>query len=215
MVNVKVCGILRIEDIGYINKFKPDYIGFVFAHSSRQVSDSVAMELKRKLNPTIKSVGVFVNDDIKRVARLCNTGVIDMIQLHGDEGEDYIVKLKSQTSAPIIKAVRVKNECDILCVEGLSCDYLLLDTYKEDHYGGSGETFDWSMVQGITEPFFLAGGLHSGNVLQAICQTSPYAVDVSSGVETDGYKDGDKINEFISTVRSVKSADLTQGARGG
>lgn len=137
MVNVKVCGILRIEDIGYINKFKPDYIGFVFAHSSRQVNDSVAMELKRELNPTIKSVGVFVNDDIKRVARLCNTGVIDMIQLHGDEGEDYIVELKSQTSAPIIKAVRVRNECDIICVEGLSCDYLLLDTYKEDQYGGS------------------------------------------------------------------------------
>jgi phosphoribosylanthranilate isomerase len=204
MVKIKICGISRKEDINYINETKPDYIGFVFAQSRRQVSDSHAMELRKELNSTIKSVGVFVNDDIKRVVELCNTGIIDMIQLHGDEGEDYISKLRTLTLAPIIKAVRVKCQRDIYYAMELSCDYLLLDTYKENQYGGCGETFDWRMVHDISKPFFLAGGLHSDNVLQAISQTNPYGIDVSSSVETDGYKDREKINTFINKVRDVK-----------
>lgn len=186
-----------------MNEILPDYIGFVFAQSKRQVSKDIAKGLKNELSSSIKAVGVFVDAEINNIINLCDSGTIDMVQLHGNEGEDYIKELKKQVLVPIIKAVRIKNGEELRYVEELSCDYLLLDTYKENQYGGCGETFDWSKAINISKPFFVAGGLKSDNVLQAINQTMPHAVDVSSGVETEGSKDRDKIIEFITIVRSI------------
>lgn len=201
MTKIKICGLTRMEDIECVNELMPDYIGFVFTQSRRQVNEARAMSLKDKLNIGIKSVGVFVNEKPETIVRLCNIGLIDAVQLHGDEGEDYIARLKEGVNVPVIKAVRVRNQRNIINAEKLSCDYLLLDTYKVGQYGGSGESFDWSMVAGINKPFFLAGGIHLDNVLMAINQTNPYAIDVSSGVERDGFKDQSKIREFITKVR--------------
>ncbi|MGB4660463.1 MAG: phosphoribosylanthranilate isomerase, partial [Mobilitalea sp.] len=191
MTKIKICGLSRPIDIEMVNNVLPDYIGFVFAKSKRQVNDSTALLLKSNLDPKIQVVGVFVNEDSNRIVRLCQEGVIDVIQLHGDEGEGYIRQLKSSVSNPIIKAVRVQTAEDIRLAEELSCDYILLDTYKDNQYGGSGETFNWSIVPKGKKPFFLAGGINTENVLEAIESMNPYCIDVSSGVETDGYKDLD------------------------
>lgn len=204
MTKIKICGLSRPIDIEMVNNVLPDYIGFVFAKSKRQVNDSTALLLKSNLDPKIQVVGVFVNEDSNRIVRLCQEGVIDVIQLHGDEGEGYIRQLKSSVSNPIIKAVRVQTAEDIRLAEELSCDYILLDTYKDNQYGGSGETFNWSIVPKGKKPFFLAGGINTENVLEAIESMNPYCIDVSSGVETDGYKDLDKIKDIVKKVRSVK-----------
>jgi len=202
MTKIKICGLTRLADIDMVNDVLPDYIGFVFAKSKRQVSEIAAGELKLRLNPAIKAVGVFVNEDINRICRLCNAGTIDIVQLHGKEEEGYILKLRSSITNTIIKAVRVRNTEDINTASELPCDYLLLDAYKEDQYGGSGEAFDWSIITKIRKPFFLAGGIHPGNVLQAISTVHPYCIDVSSGVESNGCKDEDKIIDIVTKVRS-------------
>ncbi len=204
MTKIKICGLSRLSDIDMVNEVLPDYVGFVFAKSRRQVSEAFAGVLKSKLNPNILSVGVFVNDDIDLIINLCNTKTIDIVQLHGDENEEYITKLKSAITKPIIKAVRVRNTEDIIKAGTIPCKYLVLDAYKENQYGGSGETFDWSMITKVGKPFFLAGGIHPNNVMRAIAQTQPYCIDVSSGVETDGRKDLTKIRNIVKKVRSVK-----------
>ena len=131
-------------------------------------------------------------------------GAIDLVQLHGDENGDYIKALKSRVPNRIIKAVRVRSPEDVKRAVEFSCDYLLLDTWHEQHYGGTGNVFDWSLVPKTIKPFFLAGGINSANIAQAIEKLSPYAVDVSSGVETDGYKDPAKILEIVSRARRIK-----------
>lgn len=203
MPKIKICGLTRKQDIDAVNAALPDYIGFVFANSRRQVTPESAKDLKTCLNPSIKAVGVFVNENMENIMRLCDSRVIDVVQLHGDESEDYIRKLKSCVSNEIIKAVRVKSPEDIEKALKLPCDYLLLDTYHENKYGGSGMTFDWSMIPDIGRPYFLAGGIDSGNILQAIEQFRPYCIDVSSGVETDGCKDPDKIREIVVKVKAA------------
>lgn len=201
MAMIKICGLTRKVDIEAANEARPDYIGFVFARSRRQVDEEQAKALKACLNPSIKAVGVFVNEEMARIIRLCHSGVIDLIQLHGDEDEDYIQALKSCVTNPVIKAVRVKDAGDIRQALALSCDYLLLDAWHEDQYGGMGRTFDWSLIPEINKPFFLAGGIHSGNILQAIEKCRPYGIDVSSGVETAGLKDPEKIREIVALAR--------------
>lgn len=201
IAKIKICGLSRPEDIEMVNEFMPDYIGFVFAKSKRQVNDLEAQKLKNDLNPAIKVVGVFVNDHIERIINLYNRGTIDLIQLHGDEGEDYIRKLKVQVAAPIIKAIPVRSNWDIRNAEKLNHDYLLFDTYSQRQRGGTGKTFDWNMISNISRPFYIAGGINVNNVLQAIRQVKPYAIDVSSGVETDGYKDKEKIRQLISRIK--------------
>ena len=203
MTKVKICGLSRIEDIEYCNELLPDYIGFIlgFPKSKRNVSFEQAKLLKSKLNSSIKSVGVFVNADIDYICSLCDANVIDYVQLHGNEDDDYISKLKSKVDKPIIKAVRVQSKEDILSAETLNCDYLLLDTYVKDAIGGSGIAFDWSIIPNISKPYFLAGGLNSNNVSKAIAMCNPYAVDVSSSVEDGAYKSKQKIAEFISAVK--------------
>lgn len=202
MTKIKICGLTRVTDIDIVNQAKPDYIGFVFAKSRRQVPEEVAFELKQKLSPSIQAVGVFVNEDVQKIIRLCQSGTIDIIQLHGEENDEVISELRATLPNPIIKAIRVRGEEDIVMASKLTCDYLLFDAYKEDQYGGSGETFDWSVITKLDKPFFLAGGIHVGNVESAIERTNPYCIDVSSGVEKDGWKDQDKVFDIISRVRN-------------
>lgn len=203
MTKLKVCGLSRDIDIDIANELIPDYVGFVFANSSRQVDEELACYLRAKLEPVVQSVGVFVNDSLERIIRLCNAGIIDLVQLHGDEDEEYIRMLKKEIHQPVIKAVRVQSKDDILKAEELSSDYILLDCYHESQYGGCGKSFDWSLITKVHKPFFLAGGINNRNVIQAINQAQPYCIDISSGVETDGWKDRIKIIEILRKIRSV------------
>ena len=201
MTKVKFCGLRRTEDIEYVNELKPEYIGFVFAKKSkRYVTPDEAKKLKNLLDPGIKACGVFVNEDIDEVVRLLREGIIDIAQLHGSEDEAYIKELKSKTDACVIKAFEVKGEDVIKEAEDSSADIILLDSGK-----GSGMVFNWQLIKGISRPYFLAGGLTPENAEDAISALSPYALDVSSGIETDGYKDRTKMEHFIQAVRSVKN----------
>lgn len=201
MTKIKICGLKRKEDISYVNELLPDFAGFVFAKSSRQVDAKKAAELKKQLSPKIKAVGVFVNADPEFIAELYQQQIIDLAQLHGDETADYIHRLKHLCpSLPLIKAVRVQSTKQILEAEKLPCDYLLLDTWQKDSYGGSGKTFDRSLIPPLTKPWFLAGGLNAENIAESISQCHPWAVDVSSAVETDGVKDKEKIKLFIERI---------------
>jgi len=204
MTKIKICGLTRKEDIEAVNRWLPDYTGFVFCQSRRRVTQEQAALLKADLDLRIKAVGVFVNELLPSIVKLCNTGVIDVVQLHGDESEAYIKELKNQISCPVIKAVRVQSTEQVRLAEKLSCDLLLLDTYQKAEYGGSGKTFDHSMIPLLEKRFFLAGGLESSNIAEVIEKYSPYGVDISSGVETDGIKDENKIRQIIQTVRSLK-----------
>lgn len=203
MTKIKICGLTRKADILAVNEVLPDYIGFVFARSIRKVSEETAMELKELLRPEILSVGVFVNEELDRISHLCDRGIIDVVQLHGDETPSYINKLKEYIHCPIIKALRVSGKDVLKDVEGIPCDYLLLDTYHKEQYGGTGERFDWSVIPKLSQPYFLAGGIGCNNILEAIKLVKPYCVDVSSAVETEGFKDTVKIKEIVQKVRKV------------
>lgn len=200
---VKICGLIREEDITMVNELRPDYIGFVFAESRRKVSDEQAKRLKAKLSKEIPAVGVFVNDSIEHISMLWKEGIIDMIQLHGDEDEAFITVLRRVTQCPVIRAIRVKDMGDIQ--EGMKtcADYVLLDTFQKDAYGGTGEQFDLQLIPEGYRPYFLAGGVSGENVEDIIQKWHPYAVDVSSGVETDGFKDYQKVKDIIQRVRTV------------
>lgn len=206
MRKIKICGLFRECDIDYVNEAMPDFIGFVFAKSRRQVSNVWAEAMRPKLKPEIIPVGVFVNESLAKVAELLNDNIIEIAQLHGEENENYIQELKALTNKPIIKAVRVLSQQDIEGAQDTVADFLLLDNGT----GGTGESFDWSLVSQEKnqnqnqkpKPFFLAGGLKAGNIKQAIAATSPYAVDLSSGVETAGLKDRAKILEIVRRMRN-------------
>ena len=197
MTKIKICGLTRTEDIRIVNSLRPDYIGFVFADfSKRYVTPEKAAELKAKLSPDITAVGVFVDEDVEKVAGLLKEGIIDIAQLHGHEDEDYIKKLRKFTDKPIIKVFNIKRISSFDEVEKSSADYVMIDSGY-----GEGKTYDRSGLGSIRKSFFLAGGLSPDNIEQAIEETHPYAVDISSGVETDGVKDEDKIRRIISLVR--------------
>lgn len=202
MTKIKICGLFRTEDADYANAALPDYIGFVFAQSRRQVTPAQAAAIKQRLDAHIKAVGVFVDAAIDNVAALVNNGLIDVIQLHGSEEAAYIERLRAKTDAPVVKAVRVQSSQQVLAAQSLPCDYLLLDTYHPQLAGGSGECFDWTQLPELTKPYFLAGGINTGNIREAL-KLNPYAIDVSSGAETCGIKDRDKIIELVRIVRSV------------
>lgn len=197
-MKIKICGLFRACDIDYVNEAKPDMIGFVFARSRRQVSVGWAEAMRPKLRSEITPVGVFVNESPAKVAQLLNNNIIEIAQLHGDETENYLEELKSLTSKPIIKAVRVLSHADIEAAQQTVADFLLLDNGT----GGTGESFDWRHARKGKKPFFLAGGLKADNIEQAILSTSPYAVDLSSGVETDGLKDRTKILEIVRRMKN-------------
>lgn len=198
-MKLKFCGLTREADIRAANETRPDYIGFVFAES-RRVTDEQAARLRALLSPGIQAVGVFVNDDPTHIALLANRGVIDLIQLHGSESAAYIRRLRTMTAAPIICALRVGKQTDIKRAESNLVDFLLLDTYTKDAYGGSGRTFDWSLIGEVGKPYFLAGGLNESNIIRAM-RTGAYALDLSSGIETDGVKDAEKMRRVAALVK--------------
>lgn len=198
---IKFCGLSRNCDIETANVLSPDYVGFVFAKNSRRcVSFARAKELKALLAPGILTVGVFVNEDPRTVAAFLEAGVIDAAQLHGDEDTDYIRGLKSLTKAPLIKAFGLRSIHDLPAVERCPADLVLLDSPG----GGTGRLFDWQLLENIQRPYLLAGGLSAENVGEAIARLRPFGVDVSSGIETGGYKDREKMTAFAAAVREEK-----------
>lgn len=201
---IKICGLSRFCDILAVNEAIPDYIGFVFAESSRQVTADRARQLKRELDPRIRSVGVFVNAPIEEILALAGAGgdqAIDVIQLHGDEDAAYMKRLKEHTGLPVIKAIQVRSSTQVQEAEAQPCDYLLLDTYSRDLYGGGGAGFDWGMIPKLSKPYFLAGGISSENLTQAAARR-PYCIDISSGAETEGRKDRGKIAGLVHLLRN-------------
>ena len=213
MVKLKICGMRRSEDIEMANRYKPDYIGFVFADSPRKVSYGQAKELSSLLSDDIVPVGVFVNEHMKLIVDLFKDGIIEMAQLHGDEDEKYIRNLKDKSieetgkQIPVINAIEIKEGADyddeLLKWRDSASDYFILDSGK-----GSGKTFDWSLIDKESEFFknsiFLAGGLNSENLALAIEEFNPFAVDLSSSVETDGFKDEKKIKEIIEIMENYR-----------
>lgn len=204
MTKIKLCGLKRPQDIQAANELLPAYIGFVFAPKSRRyVHPDRAEELRRMLNPDIIPVGVFVNETPETVAALLDRGIIDIAQLHGKEDEAYIRRLRQLTKKPLIQAFRVDTPADVAAAQASTADYVLLDSGA----GGTGTCFDWSLLKDIQRPYFLAGGLTPENVGGAVATLHPYAVDVSSGIETDGAKDKEKMTQFVRAVRGVPGKD--------
>jgi phosphoribosylanthranilate isomerase len=208
MSKVKICGMTRPEDIIAANAAGPDYIGFVFAKASRRyVTPGQAAALRKNLSPGIRPVGVFVDEPAENIIKLFDTGVIELAQLHGREDSRYIEELRARSHVPLINAVSVSSAADIERAAATSADYVLLDHGS----GGTGSAFDWRWLGGVTSdgrlrtgiPFFLAGGIDLSNIENALT-FNPYAIDVSSGAETDGLKDGAKIAELVSIVRDNK-----------
>ncbi|MBE5957949.1 MAG: phosphoribosylanthranilate isomerase [Lachnospiraceae bacterium] len=202
MVKIKICGLKSTEDVEIVNKYKPDYVGFVFAGTKRFVSDELAKEMKQLLDSNILSVGVFVNDDVNHIKKLADNSIIDLIQLHGDEDQNYIDTLRTLTDKPIIKAVRMKDETSIQNALSINPEYYLLDSYDKTEYGGTGKTFDTNLINQKLDYYFLAGGLNESNILDTLQKCSPYCVDISSGVETNGFKDETKIKNIINLIRN-------------
>lgn len=200
MSKVKICGLIREEDIEAVNRILPDFIGFVFAPSRRRLDVKTAFRLKEKLDPRIKAVGVFVNEDLNAVSQVYQSGIIDMAQLHGDEDDLYIKQLKELCGCRVIKAVGISDALPPLPAEP---DYLLFDTLSGQR-GGVGRSFDWNVLKRYCGlPFYLSGGLSIENVAASIHLLNPFCVDVSSGVETGGIKDADKIEKFVNMVRGI------------
>ena len=197
MTKIKLCGLSRPCDIQTANELMPEYIGFVFApKSKRYIDPQKAAGLKELLSSDIRAVGVFVDEAPDTVAALLNSGVIDIAQLHGGEDEAYIQRLRQRTDKPIIKAFQIKSRHDLAEAKACTADHILLDSGA-----GTGNVFDWSILQDVKRPYFLAGGLSPDNVGDAVRLLHPYAVDVSSGIETDGRKDEEKAAAFIAAVR--------------
>ena len=216
---VKMCGISKVETIPAVVEAKPDYMGLVFAPSKRQVTVDQAKILVEELhrgyakkygsdtehdkNDTIKTVGVFVNETVDNLVTIANEANLDAVQLHGDEDEAFIQSLKERTNVEVWKAVQIRSAADAEKWIDSSADMLLFDAYHKDERGGTGEVFDWSSLDAFERPFMLAGGIDSTNVARAIRTVRPYGIDISSGIETNGVKDDEKITAFIKIVKSI------------
>ena len=199
MTRIKFCGIRREEDVGYVNLVRPDYAGFVLAPGFRRmVSAQEAGRLSSLLDEGIVPVGVFVDEPPENVARLLEDGTISIAQLHGMEDEEYLSRLRDLTSGTLMKCFRVSSRGDVEAASCCSADLVMLDSGT-----GTGKAFDWSLAEGLGRDFFLAGGLDPSNVGEAIKRMHPTAVDTSSGIETDGFKDYEKMEAFVKAVRSA------------
>lgn len=199
MVEVKVCGMMREEDIFYANELQPDYVGFIFAPSRRQITVEKAMTLVEKLDKKIKKVGVFVNPSMKEVAGIAKACGLDVLQFHGDEKPQEI----NFPLYEVWKSFRIKDSKSIEKLEDYSVEGYLLDTYVKGMQGGTGKAFNWDIVSEVAgrKPIILAGGLTPENLQKAIMKVRPKVVDVSSGIETNGYKDFNKMKIFIEKAR--------------
>ena len=222
---VKMCGISKVETIPAVVDAKPDYMGLVFAPSKRQVTVDQAKTLVEELHKqyanrynrdaeqysnqtlihqeSIKTVGVFVNETLENLLKIAEEVKLDVIQLHGDEDEAFIQSLKERTNVEVWKAVQIRSAADAEAWIDSSADMLLFDAYHKDERGGTGEIFDWSCLDEFERPFMLAGGIDSTNVARAIRTVRPYGIDISSGIETDGVKDDEKITAFTNIVRTI------------
>ena len=216
---VKKCGISKVETISAVVESKPDYMGLVFAPSKRQVTVDQAKTLVEELHKQytkrynngaeqsnddeIKTVGVFVNETLDNLVSIATEANLDVVQLHGDEDEAFIQSLKGRTNVEIWKAVQIRSSTDAEAWIDSSADMLLFDAYHKDERGGTGEVFDWSCLDEFERPFMLAGGIDSTNVARAIRTVRPYGIDISSGIETDGVKDDEKIKAFTNIVRTI------------
>ena len=209
---VKMCGISKVETIPAVVEAKPDYMGLVFAPSKRQVTVEQAKILIEELHKqcinhydtkVVKTVGVFVNETLDNLVRIADTANLDAVQLHGDEDEAFIQSLKERTNVEIWKAVQIRSAANVEKWIDSSADILLFDAYHKDERGGTGEVFDWSSLDAFERPFMLAGGLDSTNVARAIRTVRPYGIDISSGIETNGVKDDEKITAFTKIVKSI------------
>ncbi|MBP3379537.1 MAG: phosphoribosylanthranilate isomerase [Ruminococcus sp.] len=198
MTKIKMCGIRRREDIEFANALLPEYIGYVFAKKSRRyISPRDASELTKRLDGRIIPVGVFVNEPVENVISAVRSGIIKIAQLHGSEDEAYINHLHSE-GITVIKAFIVKSAEDIAAAESSAADFILLDAGM-----GDGKKFDHELLKGISRQYFLAGGLTPENAADA-ARVKPYCLDVSSGIETDGFKDFEKMDGFTRAVRNMK-----------
>jgi phosphoribosylanthranilate isomerase len=205
-MKIKICGISRDEDIDHINEAMPDYTGFVFAPSKREVSPAQAAKLRRRLADGITPVGVFVNAPVKDIIALYHDGVISIAQLHGNEDEAYIKRLKETsvkdgTPLPVIKVIR-GGELAQGTTLTTDADYYLVDSGA-----GSGLSFDWNVLNVIQfdKPWFLAGGINAENIRQAM-SFNPFCIDISGGAETDGVKDREKIVQLAALVRKYETS---------
>lgn len=199
MTRIKLCGLMCEADILAANALQPDMIGFVFAKGSRRyVPPQKAGQLRRLLSPEIKAVGVYVDEAPERIASHLRDGIIDIAQLHGHEDAACLRHLRTLTEKPLIQAFRIGSREDLLCAAQSTADYILLDAGT----GGSGTSFDWSLLDGFRtqHPWFLAGGLRPENAAEAIRTLHPWALDVSSGIETDGKKNHKKMAAFVTAV---------------
>lgn len=198
MTKVKMCGLRRTEDIMYANSVLPDFIGYVFAPKSKRfITAEQASEFTEILDERIIPVGVFVNEPVENVIAIFNGGAIKIAQLHGNENEDYIARLQSE-NIPVIKAFIVKTKADVEAAEVSPADHILLDAGM-----GSGTQFSYDLLNDIRRPYFLAGGLDTQNAAAAVSLLKPYAVDVSSGIETDGFKDREKMKKFMEIINGL------------
>ena len=216
---VKMCGISKVETIPAVVEAKPDYMGLVFAPSKRQVTVDQAKTLVEELhkqytkrynngaeqsnNDEIKTVGIFVNETLDNLVTIATEVNLDVVQLHGDEDEAFIQSLKERTNVEVWKAVQIRSAADAEAWIDSSADMLLFDAYHKDERGGTGEVFDWSCLDEFERPFMLAGGIDSTNVARAIRTVRPYGIDISSGIETNGVKDDEKITAFTNIVRTI------------
>lgn len=206
MTKIKICGLKSLIDVSIVNNSQPDYIGFVLAPSKRQIALEQARQLKKQLSSSIQAVGVFVNAPLEQIMEYEKEKIIDVIQLHGDEDSEYIEKLRRMSHLAIIKAFRIQNEESIKnqqkLMENPMLDGILLDAHSPAGYGGLGTSFEWKLLKGIQRPYFLAGGIGLDNIKEALSY-KPYAIDVSSKVETDGVKDAEKIAKIVEIVREA------------
>ena len=209
---VKMCGISKVETIPAVVEAKPDYMGLVFASSKRQVTVEQAKTLVEALHKqckaqndtvSIKTVGVFVNETLDNLVTIADEANLDAVQLHGDEDEAFIQSLKERTNVEVWKAIQIRSAVDAEAWIDSSADMLLFDAYHKDERGGTGDVFDWSCLDTFERPFMLAGGIDSTNVARAIRTVRPYGIDISSGIETNGVKDDEKITAFTKIVKSI------------
>lgn len=203
-MKVKLCGVKRPEDVAMMNEFRPDYVGFVFAGEKRRVSPETAAELAARLDGGIGRVGVFVDEEPEAVARTAKLAGLDVVQLHGDESAACVAALRGLLPGVAVwKAVRVRDKTGIPAALGLGADLLLLDSFSPGEYGGTGKTADFGLIRRarLRVPFFLAGGLNETNLERAVREVSPYGVDLSSGIETNGVKDRRKIERVMRILR--------------
>lgn len=202
---VKFCGMRRRQDMEYASECRPDYVGFILSDGFRRSVDmGTFYELVTFLSGDIKKVGVFVNEPLESILQQGYNDSLDVIQLHGDENDEYIRRLRDRFSGEIWKAVRAKCPIDILREQEKDCDRLVIDSFSEECAGGTGKRIDTGNVRGaeITKPFFIAGGIDGGNIAEIIGETHPFGVDISSGIETGGVKDIRKMKEIRKILES-------------